>query len=64
MRATAASAERSSSTARSGSTPPVARAEESRTASGEAPPALPEDVVAQTRAKYVEAYERLTGETF
>jgi phosphoribosylaminoimidazole-succinocarboxamide synthase len=32
--------------------------------SGEAPPALPEDVVAQTRAKYVEAYERLTGETF
>ncbi|MEO7422061.1 MAG: phosphoribosylaminoimidazolesuccinocarboxamide synthase [Ornithinibacter sp.] len=33
-------------------------------ASGAAPPALPEDVVAQTRAKYVEAYERLTGETF
>ena len=32
--------------------------------SGEAPPALPEDVVAQTRAKYVEAFERLTGETF
>ncbi|MCX3062484.1 phosphoribosylaminoimidazolesuccinocarboxamide synthase [Streptomyces beihaiensis] len=25
------------------------------------PPALPEDVVAATRAKYVEAYERLTG---
>ncbi|HEY1376467.1 MAG TPA: phosphoribosylaminoimidazolesuccinocarboxamide synthase, partial [Gemmataceae bacterium] len=25
------------------------------------PPALPEDVVRQTRAKYVEAYERLTG---
>ncbi|MCZ7432264.1 phosphoribosylaminoimidazolesuccinocarboxamide synthase [Streptomyces sp. WMMC1477] len=25
------------------------------------PPPLPEDVVAQTRAKYVEAYERLTG---
>jgi phosphoribosylaminoimidazole-succinocarboxamide synthase len=25
------------------------------------PPALPEEVVAQTRAKYVEAYERLTG---
>ena len=32
--------------------------------SGEAPPPLPEDVVAQTRAKYVEAYERLTGQTF
>ena len=32
--------------------------------SGEAPPPLPEDVVAQTRAKYVEAYERLTGDTF
>ena len=32
--------------------------------SGEAPPALPEAVVAQTRAKYVEAYERLTGQTF
>jgi phosphoribosylaminoimidazole-succinocarboxamide synthase len=25
------------------------------------PPALPDDVVAKTRAKYVEAYERLTG---
>jgi phosphoribosylaminoimidazole-succinocarboxamide synthase len=25
------------------------------------PPPLPEDVVARTRAKYVEAYERLTG---
>ena len=32
--------------------------------SGEAPPSLPEAVVAQTRAKYVEAYERLTGQTF
>ena len=32
--------------------------------SGEAPPSLPDDVVGQTRAKYVEAYERLTGETF
>jgi len=33
-------------------------------ASGEAPPALPADVVERTRAKYVEAYERLTGRTF
>lgn len=32
--------------------------------SGQAPPSLPEDVVAQTRAKYVEAYERLTGQAF
>ncbi|HEY4616311.1 MAG TPA: phosphoribosylaminoimidazolesuccinocarboxamide synthase [Citricoccus sp.] len=32
--------------------------------SGEAPPALPADVVAKTRARYVEAYERLTGRTF
>ncbi|MDN5789720.1 MAG: phosphoribosylaminoimidazolesuccinocarboxamide synthase [Micrococcales bacterium] len=32
--------------------------------SGEPPPALPERIVEQTRAKYVEAYERLTGETF
>jgi phosphoribosylaminoimidazole-succinocarboxamide synthase len=32
--------------------------------SGEAPPPLPERVVEQTRAKYVEAYERLTGESF
>jgi phosphoribosylaminoimidazole-succinocarboxamide synthase len=32
--------------------------------SGEAPPPLPEHVVEQTRAKYVEAYERLTGERF
>jgi len=29
--------------------------------SGDAPPALPDEVVEQTRAKYVEAYERLTG---
>jgi phosphoribosylaminoimidazole-succinocarboxamide synthase len=28
------------------------------------PPALPDDVVARTRAKYVEAYERLTGQSF
>jgi phosphoribosylaminoimidazole-succinocarboxamide synthase len=30
--------------------------------SGEPPPPLPDEVVARTRAKYVEAYERLTGE--
>jgi phosphoribosylaminoimidazole-succinocarboxamide synthase len=28
------------------------------------PPPLPEDVVAKTRAKYVEAYERITGRAF
>ena len=28
------------------------------------PPPLPDEVVAATRARYVEAYERLTGETF
>jgi phosphoribosylaminoimidazole-succinocarboxamide synthase len=28
------------------------------------PPALPDDIVAKTRAKYVEAFERLTGRTF
>lgn len=28
------------------------------------PPALPDDIVAKTRAKYIEAYERLTGEKF
>jgi phosphoribosylaminoimidazole-succinocarboxamide synthase len=33
-------------------------------ASGEAPPPLPDHVVELTRAKYVEAYERLTGSTF
>ena len=32
--------------------------------SGDAPPELPERVVEQTRAKYVEAYELLTGERF
>jgi phosphoribosylaminoimidazole-succinocarboxamide synthase len=32
--------------------------------SAEPPPALPDDVVVRTRAKYVEAYERLTGQTF
>lgn len=30
-------------------------------ASDTPPPALPEDIVAKTRARYVEAYERLTG---
>ncbi len=33
-------------------------------ASGDRPPALPEAVIAHTRARYVEAYEILTGETF
>ncbi|WP_265445580.1 phosphoribosylaminoimidazolesuccinocarboxamide synthase [Flexivirga meconopsidis] len=33
-------------------------------ASGEEPPALPDDVVERTRAKYVEAYETITGSTF
>lgn len=32
--------------------------------SGEAPPPLPEAVVERTRARYVEAFERLTGEAF
>ena len=32
-------------------------------ASGEAPPPLPPEVVELTRARYVEAYERLTGAT-
>ena len=32
--------------------------------SGEPPPELPPDVVERTRAKYVEAYERLTGRRF
>lgn len=32
--------------------------------SGEQPPALPDDIVAATRAKYIEAYENLTGGTF
>jgi phosphoribosylaminoimidazole-succinocarboxamide synthase len=33
-------------------------------AAGGAPPALPGDVIERTRAKYVEAYERLTGHPF
>ncbi len=32
--------------------------------SGTPPPELPEHIVEQTRAKYIEAYERLTGESF
>jgi phosphoribosylaminoimidazole-succinocarboxamide synthase len=32
--------------------------------SGEQPPPLPDEVVERTRAKYVEVYERLTGEKF
>ena len=33
-------------------------------ASGEAPPPLPDDVIERTRAKYVDAYQRLTGRRF
>ncbi len=33
-------------------------------ASGERPPPLPDEVVARTRSRYVEAYELLTGERF
>ncbi|KRA38627.1 MULTISPECIES: phosphoribosylaminoimidazolesuccinocarboxamide synthase [unclassified Nocardioides] len=33
-------------------------------ASGEAPPALPQEVIDLTRSKYLEAYERLTGQQF
>ena len=32
--------------------------------SGAAPPALPQHVVDRTRARYVEAFEMLTGERF
>ena len=32
--------------------------------SGEAPPALPDAVVAATRERYLQAYERLTGGPF
>jgi phosphoribosylaminoimidazole-succinocarboxamide synthase len=32
--------------------------------SGEAPPALPEDVIEKTRERYVAAYEQLTGKRF
>jgi phosphoribosylaminoimidazole-succinocarboxamide synthase len=32
--------------------------------SGAAPPPLPDDVIAATRARYIEAYERLTGQQF
>ncbi|NKG19225.1 phosphoribosylaminoimidazolesuccinocarboxamide synthase [Paeniglutamicibacter terrestris] len=32
--------------------------------SGEEPPALPEDIIELTRARYIDAYERLTGLTF
>ena len=33
-------------------------------ASGQPPPPLPDDVVERTRARYVQAYEQLTGRTF
>ncbi|MBA9002412.1 phosphoribosylaminoimidazolesuccinocarboxamide synthase [Thermomonospora cellulosilytica] len=32
--------------------------------SGQAPPPLPPQIIERTRAKYVEAYERITGRTF
>jgi len=28
------------------------------------PPALPADVVARTRGRYIDAYEKITGRTF
>ena len=33
-------------------------------ASGVAPPPLPEEIVARTRTRYLEAYERLTGQSW
>ncbi|GII01652.1 phosphoribosylaminoimidazolesuccinocarboxamide synthase [Planobispora takensis] len=33
-------------------------------ASGEAPPPLPDEIVERTRDRYVEAYEKLTGQSF
>ena len=33
-------------------------------ATGQAPPPLPQEVVERTRAKYIEAFERLTGQKF
>ena len=42
----------------------LAEARGGDTASGEAPPPLPPEVVERTRARYIEAYERLTGRTF
>jgi phosphoribosylaminoimidazole-succinocarboxamide synthase len=33
-------------------------------ASGKAPPSLPAEVVERTRSRYIEAFERLTGESF
>ncbi len=35
-----------------------------RRESGQPPPELPEEIVARTRSRYVEAYERLTGRTW
>ena len=32
--------------------------------SGAEPPALPQEIVAKTRSRYIEAYERLTGRSF
>ena len=32
--------------------------------SGQAPPALPDDIIEATRSKYIEAFEALTGRTF
>ena len=32
--------------------------------SGQRPPALPEEIIERTRARYIEAYERLTGQRF
>lgn len=32
--------------------------------SGQAPPALPAEIVAKTRQRYIDAFERITGETF
>ena len=36
----------------------------SAAAQGWSPPRLPDDVIAKTREKYIEAYEKLTGRPF
>lgn len=33
-------------------------------AGDQAPPALPDDIIAATRARYIEAYERISGLSF
>ena len=46
------------------SPPPEAGPASDFSTEGEEPPQLPAEIIEKTRARYIEAYERLTGQAF